>query len=83
MDDIYRIGEAVIQVSQPRQPCWKLDRRMGTKKIGPLVIRTGYSGWYFRVLAEGLIQAELPLTLVERPAPEWTIRRCNEAAIRA
>ena len=83
MDDIYRIGEAMIQVSRPRQPCWKLARRMQTKAIGPLVIGTGYTGWYFRVLTEGFVEAGLPVELVQRPDAYWSIRKYNDDVVHA
>ncbi len=76
--DTYHIGEAVIQVSQPRQPCWKPARRHQVKQLAWLIQNSGRTGWYFRVLEEGFIEAEQPLTLVERPYPEWTIARCNQ-----
>lgn len=79
--DIYRVGDAAIQVTQPRQPCWKLARRLGTREIGPLVIGTGYSGWYFGVVHEGALQAGDTLTLLQRPNPDWTIRRVNDELI--
>jgi len=83
MEDIYRIGEALVQVSDPRQPCWKLARRMQTRKIGPMVIRSGFSGWYMRVLNEGYVEAGLPVELVEQPDPFWTIRKFNDDVVYA
>ena len=83
MQDIYRIGEAVVQVTDPRQPCWKLARRMQTKEVGPLMIGTGYSGWYFRVLTEGHVEPGLPVELVERPDSFWTIRKFNDDVVYA
>lgn len=76
--DTYRIGSAVMQVSQPRQPCWKLARRWGIKDLAAQVQQTGYTGWYLRVLAEGLVAAGMTATLLERPYPQWTIERANE-----
>jgi len=75
--DVFRIGPAKLQVSQPRQPCWKLARRWRMRELTSLVIRNGRSGWYLRVLEEGLIEAKLPVTLVERPNPDWTVARAN------
>ncbi|MGG6270709.1 MOSC domain-containing protein [Leptolyngbya sp. AN03gr2] len=80
--DIYAVGAARIQVSQPREPCWKLARRWRMKDLPKRVINTGRSGWYFRVLAEGLVESGLPLVLVERPLPEWSIARVNHAFYR-
>jgi MOSC domain-containing protein YiiM len=68
---------AVFQISQPRQPCWKLARRWGIKTLAAQVIETGKTGWYFRVIEEGVVEAGMAMTLVERPCPEWTIERAN------
>jgi MOSC domain-containing protein YiiM len=81
-DDIFRIGQAELCVTQPRQPCWKLARKL-TRDIGPLVIGTGYSGWYLSVLREGYVQAGDAITLLDRPNPDWTIRRVNDDLIQA
>lgn len=76
--DSFRVGTAVVQVSQPRQPCWKLARRWRIKELTFLVQNSGRTGWYFRVLTEGVVQAGEPLTLVDRPHPGWTIARANQ-----
>ncbi|MDR6227284.1 MOSC domain-containing protein [Desmospora profundinema] len=76
--DTYRVGEATVQVSQPRQPCWKPARRMRIKDLVLRMQETGRTGWYFRVLKEGEVKAGQVLQLVERPFPKWTIARCNE-----
>jgi MOSC domain-containing protein YiiM len=76
--DVWSLGEAVFQVSQPRQPCWKLARRWRITELTALVIANGRTGWYLRVLCEGLIDAGQELALVERPQPEWSVARANE-----
>lgn len=68
---------AMFQVSQPRQPCWKLARRWGIKTLPAQVIEQGKTGWYFRVVEEGIVEAGMTLMLVERPCPEWTVERAN------
>jgi MOSC domain-containing protein YiiM len=80
--DIFAVGEARIQVSQPREPCWKLARRWRRKDLPKRVITSGRSGWYFRVLSEGLVESGLPLLLLERPLPQWSIARVNQAFYR-
>ncbi|MBM4128137.1 MAG: MOSC domain-containing protein [Nitrospira sp.] len=75
--DLFEIGSAVVQVSQPRQPCWKLARRWRKKDLALKVQESGRTGWYFRVLREGTIQAGSRLILVERPCPEWTVAAAN------
>jgi MOSC domain-containing protein YiiM len=76
--DIVRIGEVIFEVSQPRQPCWKLARRWRRHELTGLVVRNGRSGWYLRVLEEGWIAAKTPIELIERPNPAWTIARANQ-----
>lgn len=76
--DVYQIGGAVVQVSQPRQPCWKPARRFKIKTLALLIQNTGRTGWYFRVLKEGFVEAGQSFTLLERPYPQWTIQKCNE-----
>jgi MOSC domain-containing protein YiiM len=76
--DILRMGTVVFEVSQPRQPCWKLARRWRMHGLTGLVVRNGRSGWYLRVLEQGWIEAPTPVTLIERPNPAWSIARANE-----
>ncbi|WP_422927131.1 MOSC domain-containing protein [Singulisphaera sp. PoT] len=76
--DTYAIGAARFQVSQPRQPCWKLARRWQVKDLPARVIKTGRSGWYLRVLEEAEIEAGLEVQLLDRPHPEWTVLHATE-----
>lgn len=76
--DTFQIGEAVVQVSQPRQPCWKPARRFKIKNLALLMQNTGKTGWYFRVLKEGLVEEGQTFSLLERPYPQWTILKCNQ-----
>jgi MOSC domain-containing protein YiiM len=76
--DLFQIGEAQIQVSQPRQPCWKLARKWGLPELPALVLKIGFTGWYYRVVMTGYVQAGQQLVLLERRFPEWTIATANE-----
>jgi len=76
--DVFRLGEARLQISQPRQPCWKLSRRWRLPKLAVRVQQTRRTGWYFRVLGEGRIEAGQTLEVTDRPFPQWTIARANE-----
>lgn len=76
--DIYQFGDAVIQVSQPRQPCWKPARRFRVKDFALRIQNSGRTGWYFRVLEEGHVISRIDIELLERPYPQWTIAACNE-----
>ncbi|CAM3062637.1 MOSC domain-containing protein [Filibacter tadaridae] len=75
--DTFEIGGAILQVSQPRQPCWKPARRYKIKNFALLIQDTGKTGWYFRVLQEGIVEAGQTFNLVDRPSPKWTIEQCN------
>jgi MOSC domain-containing protein YiiM len=76
--DIFRIGQVIFEVSQPRQPCWKLARRWRMHELTGLVVRNGRSGWYLRVMEQGWIDTQMPVTLIERPNPAWSIAHANE-----
>ncbi|MGH8752152.1 MAG: MOSC domain-containing protein [Burkholderiales bacterium] len=68
--DIFQAGAAVLQVSQPRSPCWKIDRRFGLTGLSREIAERAITGWYYRVLREGLIASGCEFTLLERnPAP--------------
>lgn len=76
--DTWRVGDtAIVQVSQPRRPCWKLARRWRIKTLPLQVQESGRTGWYVRVLQEGIVAAGMPVALLERPYPEWTIEQAN------
>ncbi|WP_265519031.1 MOSC domain-containing protein [Nitratireductor luteus] len=73
--DTLQLGTALVQFSQGRQPCWKLNERFGEKTMAARVQETGRTGWYFRVLKEGTVAAGDRLALMERPQPDWTLAR--------
>src|SRR5699024_1670308 len=75
--DVYRLGEAIIEVSQPRQPCWKPARRYQVMDLALQIQQTGLTGWYYRVLEEGYVDIG-ELELLKRPYPEWSIQAANE-----
>ncbi|HEY1174432.1 MAG TPA: MOSC domain-containing protein [Verrucomicrobiae bacterium] len=76
--DTFTLGDAIVQVSQPRQPCWKLAIKWHIKDLALQVEQTGKTGWYFRVLQEGLVKADDELRLIEHPFPQWTIEAANQ-----
>jgi len=73
--DIYRIGEVRVEVSSPRSPCQTLARRHRIPELVKIITQNHRSGWYLRVLQEGWVEAGVPMVLVDRPYPQWTIRR--------
>jgi MOSC domain-containing protein YiiM len=80
--DIVQAGSAVLQVSQGRQPCWKLNDRFSEPKMASWLQSTGRTGWYYRVLEEGAVAAGDALILLERPYPEWPIGRLMDMLFR-
>ncbi len=73
--DVYRLGEALIQISQPRSPCFKLNQRFGYGQLSQVMQLSGRCGWLLRVLEEGLVAPADELLLVDRPYPELTVKR--------
>lgn len=76
--DVYRIGEAEVQVSQPRGPCSTLARRWDRPDLVKVVRENHRSGWYIRVLREGKIAAGDGVELIARPQPQWSVARAAE-----
>lgn len=81
--DVIRFGATLLQVSQGRQPCWKLNRRFGVSDMALRVQACGRSGWYYRVLEEGEAREGDALELVERPCPDWPLSRLSTMLYRA
>ena len=75
LGDQVRVGSVLLEVSQSRQPCWKLNDRFGVPDMARRVQRTGRTGWYYRVLDAGTLQAGDAVTLVARPWPQWSLAR--------
>ncbi|WP_313951565.1 MOSC domain-containing protein, partial [Accumulibacter sp.] len=64
--DIFRLGRARLQVSQPRSPCWKIDHRYGSDGVARTIAETGLTGWYYRVLEVATVASGDELALIER-----------------
>jgi MOSC domain-containing protein YiiM len=80
--DIVRYGTAILQISQGRQPCWKLNKRFGRNDMAYAVQKTGRTGWYYRVLQEGKAIAGDALILDHRLQPEWSLARLTRLLYR-
>ena len=79
--DVWRVGEARLQISQPRGPCANISRRWDRMEMLRRVTETARAGWYLRVLEEGRIAAGDAIERLERPCPEWTIERVFRARV--
>lgn len=75
--DRVHAGSAVLQVTEPRQPCFKFNAKMGFNHAVKLMVQSGWSGFYLRVLEVGSVQAGDPVTLVPGPRG-MSIARINE-----
>lgn len=64
--DIFQIGEAVVQATQPRQPCFKLEFRFNDKMIVKKFVDSGFSGVYMRVLGNGKVKPGDTMQLIEK-----------------
>ncbi len=73
--DQWAIGDARFEVSQARQPCWKLNDRFGVPDMARRVQTSLRPGWYLRVLQAGRVQAGDPILRVARPYPDWPLAR--------
>jgi len=76
--DVFACGEVVLQVTQPREPCWKLAFKFKQKKLPMWVITSGRTGWYMRVLQEGTIESGMTITQVEQGCQDWSVLTCNQ-----
>ena len=75
LGDQWRVGDVLLEVTQARQPCWKLNERFGLPDMARRVQQTHRTGWYYRVLEEGDFWAGAALVLEARPFPLWTLER--------
>ena len=85
--DIYQYGHVgtidsvQLRIIQPRRPCYKINDQIGQFKakqlpnIAAWVSKQGISGWYFEVVRDGMIDADLPVYLIERPYPFATLEK--------
>lgn len=75
--DVYRIGEALAQVTQPRVPCFKSALKMDRADFPKRFLESERSGFYLRVLEEGCIGAGDVISLVSRNANSMTVKQVH------
>jgi MOSC domain-containing protein YiiM len=76
--DVHEIGSALLQVCQPRQPCFKFTLRHNNKRLPKAMVKNGFSGWYYRVVQTGFLKAGDAIKLYERPNPDFAFARLIE-----
>jgi len=76
--DIHKIGTTILQVSQPRKPCWKISHRWDNKDFTKHIYKTGRTGWYYRVLQEGFINKNDKVKLVQKGESQISIALANQ-----
>jgi MOSC domain-containing protein YiiM len=76
--DIFQLGTAVAQVSQPRQPCKTLAARYGRNDMVKLIVDSGRTGFYLRVLEEGTIKKRDKIIIMERDSHKITVSFANQ-----
>jgi len=75
--DIFKIGEAEVQCTQPRQPCHKLNKIFEFQGMACRVQTTGFSGYYLRVLKSGWVEANSRVSRLQEGAKSISVERAN------
>ena len=73
--DRFRLGSALLEISQPRQPCWKIEHRFQRKGMVKAIIQNHTCGWYYRVIEEGAAEAGDELERIETGHTDWSVAR--------
>ena len=75
--DIHKIGSLVLQVSQPRKPCFKLSKRWMNRELANEIFKTGLTGWYYRVLEKGACKVKDEVNVVLKDNIQMSISQVN------
>lgn len=76
--DVVQVGTALLEVSQGRQPCWKLNDRFDLADMARRLQASGRTGWYYRVLEPGQARSGDTMHVLARPHPDWPLGRLLE-----
>ncbi len=76
--DIHKIGTTTLEVSQPREPCWKISKKHNNKTFTKHIYDTGRTGWYYRVLEEGQMKKDDKVEFLRRIDNPINILKANE-----
>ena len=72
---IYKVGNALIQITQPREPCFKFGVKFGSQDIISKFIAHGFPGTYAKVLEEGYVETNATLKLVDEPDRSLSVKQ--------
>ncbi len=73
LGDLFTLGTAVLEVSQPRMPCWKIEHHFAQKGMIAHILASGRCGWYFRVIEQGEAEAGDQIERIETGNSQWSI----------
>jgi MOSC domain-containing protein YiiM len=76
--DVFRLGEAIIEVTQGRVPCSTISKHNGIVRLLNRIVETGYTGYFFRVLEEGQITSDAEIKLLNRVQDKYSVLRGNQ-----
>ncbi|KGJ90978.1 MOSC domain-containing protein [Colwellia psychrerythraea] len=79
LGDRYQWGEAIIEVSQPRSPCFQLNKRWGIENLSVDMQEVSRCGWLYRVIQPGMVSVDEPLQLINRVTNAMTIKAVCDA----
>lgn len=79
LGDIHKIGSAILQVSQPRKPCWKISKKWNNEKFTNEIYTSGLTGWYYRVIEEGFIKSGDKISVLSQEETKISILDTNIA----
>lgn len=80
--DTFKIGQAVVQITQPRRPCHKIAGRHAVKDLTARVLNSGFTGYYLRVLEEGYIGPDSQIERLSIDAGQITVAFANDSQYR-
>ncbi|NVJ93452.1 MAG: MOSC domain-containing protein [Methylocystaceae bacterium] len=79
--DILSLGQAKVQITQGRQPCWKINAHTHIKTMALRMQETGRTGWYYRVLETGNVKIGDTLSLIDRLNEKWSVYKTTYARL--
>ena len=79
--DIYKLGDVLIQVSQPRRPCWKINLKFDNDQLAKFIARQCITGWYYRVLEPGIARVGDILELADRHCKSVSVEELTRVSV--